>query len=249
MTPANAIASLKHGRKAVLCLRGIFLTLCLGYFAPAVAGTFQISPTLAEVPADASTATFRLINPMSTPLTVQVEAVRWRQQGNESSFGKADDLIIVPPLVRIAPGKTQLVRIAHRNRDKSVEMAYRVRFHEVPAPPPPGFVGVQTALKLDVPLFFSPTSSRGELEWHAERNPDGKLELSISNTGTRFARFAEIELQKGGKATGRMQGPLYVLPGNTRELEFPELYVTRGEKYKVVSRMGAARQEVLLVVE
>ena len=249
MTPVNAIASLKHGRKAVLYLRGVLLTLCLGFFAPAFAGTFQISPTLAEVPADASTATFRLINPMQTPLTVQVEAVRWHQRGNESWFEKADDLIVVPPLVRIAPGKTQLVRIAHRNRDKSVEMAYRVRFHEVPAPPPAGFVGVQTALKLDVPLFFSPTSSRGELEWQAERNPDGRLRLTIDNTGTRFARFAEIQLQKGGKAAGHLQGPLYVLPGNTLELEVPELYVTRGEKYEVVARIGAGRQEVLLVVE
>lgn len=227
----------------------LFLAVFFLPVGPAAAGTFQIAPTLGDVPSDRSTATFRIMNPGDTPMTVQVRAYRWTQAGNEDVHVPADDLIIVPPLINVAPGATQIIRIAHKRRDTGSEAAYRVHFEEVPSAPPAGFIGLQTALKLDVPLFFAPGNAEGRLEWTVKKTPRG-IALDIENTGTRFARFANIELaDHSGRVIAHVKGPQYALAGATRQWNFTGVPLERGAKLTAIVRMGAVRQEVPLVVE
>lgn len=253
MTDSRNNRKRTHGLRAVLpslLFPVVLLAVFLLGAGTATAGTFQISPTLGDVPPGKSTATFRIRNPGDAPLTVQVRAYRWNQAGDEDRLTPADDLIIVPPLITISPCASQLIRIAHKRRDASSEAAYRVHFEEVPPAPPAGFVGLQTALKLDVPLFFAPQNPVGKLEWRAKKSGD-RLSLHINNIGNRFARFGDIALKDGsGRIVARIKGPQYALAGASRQWEFAGLgKLARGTTLTVIADMGAVSQEVPLTIE
>lgn len=236
------IRGLRAAHLLLLSLAGLTAT-------PTSAGSFQINPTLAEVPAPKSTASFHLRNSGGTPLTVQIEARRWTQPQGEYAYAPAEDLIIVPPLARIPPGGKQIVRIAHKNRPAEGEAAYRVLFREVPPAPEAGFVGVQTALKLDVPLFFSAEAPRHELVWRARRR-GGRLHLTAENRGSRYARFTDLRvLDAKSRVIAETRALTYVLTRATRHWEFPAAGVQQGERLRLVVGSGSRQQELPLAFD
>ncbi|HEX7027401.1 MAG TPA: fimbria/pilus periplasmic chaperone [Gammaproteobacteria bacterium] len=190
--------------------------------APVTAGSFRISPTLADVPPGASMATFRVQNSGGTPLTLQVTAKKWGQHNGEDILVSTGSLLVVPPISTIAPGASQVVRVALQQPRPKRELAYRVFFHEVPPPPAPGTIGVQTALRLSIPLFFAPEKTAEELDWKVQRAANGKLRLTAHNRGTRFARLTGLGLTAGRHALTQLDGPLYILAGTRRHWLLPE---------------------------
>lgn len=216
MSPTPAARSINIFPRVVLpALLACLLSL------PATAGSFRISPTLADIPPDASMATFRIQNSGRAPLTVQVTAKKWGQHDGEDILVGTDTLLVVPPLSTIAPGDTQVVRVALQGRRPERELAYRVFFHEVPPPPPPGTVGLQTALRMSIPLFFAPAEKSGELDWEVRRLAGGKLRLDVRNRGTRFARFSGLQLAAGRRELMGLDGPLYLLAVTNRHWILP----------------------------
>lgn len=240
----------KHGLRAVLSLSALSIIQSFGVVS-ANAGTFQIAPILAKVGPDSSSASFRLRNPSAEDVTVQVSAHRWEQIDNESVLQPADELIVVPPLVGIPAGATQVVRIARRERSAGREHAYRVHFQEVPSALPEGFVGLQTQLKLDVPLFFTPREPHAEIEWRAVAGAEGTLRLDLTNVGNHFVRFSEISLRdQEGRNIRQVSGPEYALAGAQRSWRFEGLEDARsGSEFVVVAESGAKSKEISLTVE
>lgn len=231
----------------VICILGTSLFVA----SESSAGTFRIAPTLGAVPAEKSTATFQLHNTGVESLTVQVQGFRWSQVDNANALEPADDLIVVPPLVSIPAGQTQIIRIARKHRDDSAEGAYRVHFQEIPGPPPTGFVGLQTALKLNVPLFFLSRDTQQEIEWSIRRTDTQRLVLQARNTGTRFARFSKIALrEKNGNAIATVRGPVYALAGAQREWEFDVVdTAVSADELNALVVMESVRREIPLTVE
>ena len=65
-----------------------------------------------------------------------------------------------PPIATIAPDKEQIIRVGLRRApDKERELSYRLFLQEVPAPPKPGFQGLQVALRVGLPVFVQPKRS------------------------------------------------------------------------------------------
>jgi fimbrial chaperone protein len=201
-------------RSAHFLRRRLLALFLLAACANAPAGNFHISPILAEVPPGKTSATYRLRNTGDRPLTIQIDAWYWLQRDNNDLHVDNRSLMVVPPLATIEPGRTQIVRIALRKKRPERELAYRVTFHEVPSAPPEGFIGVQTVLKFEVPLFFAAAEPTRKLDWRLDRGPGGKLRVSVHNRGTRFARFSRLSL--GERRIAQVEGPLYVLPGAQR---------------------------------
>lgn len=208
-------------RAALFLRRRLPALLLLAAGANAGAGSFNVSPILAEVPRGESSATYTLRNTGEQPLTVQVSAKHWLQRDNNNLHVDNRTLLVVPPLATIEPGGTQIVRVALRKERPAHELAYRIYFHEVPPAPPEGFVGLSTALRFEVPLFFAPEKPERRLDWRLTRTGD-KLRLSVRNRGTRFARFSRLALSGRGGKSAAVKGPLYVLAGATRHWTLPE---------------------------
>lgn len=222
------------------------------FFAVSVqAGTFQITPTLAEIPAERRSATFTLKNPGKDEITIQVTGYSWAQQGSKRMLSDAKNLVVVPPLVTIPAGGTQIVRVADMNRNDQEESAYRVQFLEIPNAVDQGSVMLRTALKLDVPLFFLPEAPSGKVDWRATKTASGKLVLTISNHGNIHARFSKLVLQDArGNALGRLNGPLYLLPGTTRKFHFATRKpIALGDELTVEVTPSRNQGKVDLVVE
>lgn len=226
----------------------LLLSIC-GLSTPTAANGLQLDPVLAEVPSGNASSVFRLRNPNRTPLTVQVEARQWYQAGGNDRYATAKDLIVVPPLVTIPPGGDQVIRVARTSRGTAGEVAYRIAFREVPPEPAAGFVGVQTALRLDVPLFFLPDAPRDQLVWRAERR-GGNLHLTAENRGNHYTRFAQLRvLDANGRVLAETRSLTYVLAGATRYWTLPAKDLPRGQRLRLVIGSGSGQQELPLTLD
>jgi fimbrial chaperone protein len=186
---------------------------------PALGAGFQVSPVRAEIIAPDTVADFELRNPGSETVTVQIDTVRWRQHELAEHFEPATGLLVVPRIARVAPGKSQRIRIALRGAQATREDSYRVHFREVPAAMPLGFVGVRTTLKMDIPLFFRAAEAAPEqVDWHVLGAADNALELRADNKGARHFTFSHARVTTaGGAVLAEDTGPRYVLAGSQRQ--------------------------------
>jgi fimbrial chaperone protein len=69
-----------------------------------------------------------------------------------------------------------------------------------------------------MPVFVVPaTPIKPELTWKATRQPDGKVRVSATNTGTAHVQLGKLELAAGaGQLLGSRGVSEYVLPGSTK---------------------------------
>lgn len=192
-------------------------------------------------------ATFRVQNSGGAPLTLQVTVKKWGQHNGEDILVATDTLLVVPPISTIAPGDTQVVRVALQQRRPDRELAYRIFFHEVPPPPPPGTTGLQTALRMSIPLFFAPSQQTGEFDWKVRRLADGKLDLSAHNRGTRFARYTGLRLTAGRQPLLQLDGPLYLLAGTDRHWTLPQPPANSRRLILATKSERKSRQRVLML--
>lgn len=230
--------------------RGLFLLL-LAMLCPAVfASGFQVSPTIAEVPAGTRVASFQVRNNGAEPVTVQVDLLDWSQAGVQADrLVPATGIVVVPRIATIAPGDTQLVRIALQGSGEH-EHAYRLRLREVPPPPPPGFMGVRTLVEQLVPVFFQVDGSPA-VSWKATLQDSGTLAVIASNTGARHLPLNSVRIldERGGILAER-KGPGYVLAGQSTGWALEtRARLARGDALRLEFMSHGARQEVALTLE
>ncbi|MFC4727053.1 molecular chaperone [Coralloluteibacterium thermophilus] len=216
----------------------------------ATAGGFLVSPTLAEVRAGARVASFELANRGDAPVAVQVDALAWSQDG-EDVLAPAQDLVIAPRRVEIAPGASRLVRLALNPdvAEETGERAYRVRFRELPgagAAPRDGF-GIATLVEHNVPLFFN-VGRAPDLHLRAWRDEAGRLILEAANAGTRYARLAGMRVWDGaGTLAYEHNGPRYVLAARTMRWTLPDdVRIGSGETAQVQFAGDSGKRTVLV---
>lgn len=184
------------------------------------AANLQISPLVAEVPADTRVVTYNLRNSGNEPLSVQVHAYDWEQPKGSDQLTPTEDLMVVPPIVSIQPGREQLIRVALKGERPSHELNYRLHFQELPTQKKPGQAAITTLLRLNVPLFFTAESAVRSYEPQLHQQGQETIQVSVKNTGSRYLRFTELQLQNSESVTlGEQKGLFYILPGVTRQWE------------------------------
>ena len=130
----------------------------------------------------------------------------------------ADFAILSPPIVTIPAKGAQVVRVGLRNRDTSVERAYRVIVEEIP-PQFEGKAAVKMVLRLDVPLYALPRSDgSSKLAWNAWRDADGSVVVQAQNSGSLHEQILEINARTAsGKSITLSKTMGVVLPGSARQ--------------------------------
>lgn len=204
-----------HGMQAARRVLRALPVLVLWLLAStASAGSFRISPTLAEVVPGASVASFHVTNSGTEPLPMQIEAFAWTQDEGADRHVPAADLVIVPRIATIPPGQTQLIRVARRSAAREREVAYRIHFVELPLAGGTSSVEVRTTVRFDVPLFFAAGDDPAKLRWSLALAADGKARLNAENLGGQYVRVASLRLVDArGALLAERKGPLYVLAG------------------------------------
>lgn len=205
---------------------------------PAVvhAGSFTANPIRLTLAPGAASTSLTLENTGEEPVTVQASLMAWTQEDGRDVLRPSQDLIVSPPIFKLAPRARQTVRVGTlRPADPTRERAYRLYLTEVPAPRAADQVGVSVSLQLALPLFVQPAAPlERRLQWRARPLEGGRIELSVSNPGNGHVQLVSTALLgEGGSPLAEHSPRAYVLPGSSASWVLEPSRPWRGEPLRV----------------
>lgn len=186
------------------------------------ASGLQVAPIGLELTPTSSAQGLWLTNTGDRALHAQVRVFHWTQADGKDELAASQGLVASPPMLELAPGGRQLVRIIRTGAAApgGSEDAFRVLVDELPQSSPQQS-GLQYVLRYSVPVFVGPSPApdadvSSALQWTIERTGSGAA-VVVRNAGPRHAQISDFELHAGnGDAVESTAGLLgYVLPGMT----------------------------------
>lgn len=215
------------------------------------AASFNVSPLRVTLTPSAKTASLTLTNEGTEPVSVQTELMAWAQKDGSDVLTPTSDLVISPPIFKIAANGSQTLRVGLlRPVDPSREIPYRLFLKEVPPPPKPGQQGVNVVMRLGIPVFVAtPGLTKPQLNWRAEKSPNGDLTLSLSNSGNAHVQLISCDLRDAeGTVVAEPQLSSYVLPGQNRSWPIKFSRAWQGNQLKLNARTDTGDVSVVLPV-
>lgn len=196
-------------------LTGLVIFL-LGFISAAHAANFAVSPVIAHLNAEKPVAALTIRNQDQTPIMVETQLFRWKQVDGKEQLTPAPELLVTPPIFKIAGSSSQIIRVGMRKPITSdLEESYRLILKEIPPARQPGFQGLNVVLRISIPVFVSKGPVAPELKWHASLGEDGKVWLDIENVGSGHTKVQQISLRKDGQADAHaLNNHFYVLRGD-----------------------------------
>lgn len=192
--------------------------------APAWAGLFTVTPVrIFMTPRDRAIAV-TITNDGDEELVMQADVYSWSQRpGGEDVLALSEDLILSPPILKMAPKSRQVVRLALINRAvlDNRQATYRLVVREVPeVKQADKNIQMQVALAFSMPVFITPAGAKRQLECSAARSAPEAVKVSCENKGSAYAQVRDVNLHTaaGEKLVGRETGG-YILPGIARTFD------------------------------
>lgn len=159
-----------------------------------------------------------LSNVGDAPLRAQLRAYRWSQPEGKDQLTPTRDLVLSPPILQLAPGQQQLVRVIRRGAAAAGEQSYRILVDELPETAAKPRQGLSFVMQFSIPVFAGAAradpAAAPVLEWRLAQH-DGMTVLVAHNSGTRRAQVSNFELlDRAGQSLLGQPGLLgYVLAG------------------------------------
>jgi len=205
-----------------------FAALLASPLAAHASSGFGVSPVRMEISAKLPRASFTLTNAGDVPIVIQSQPLAWSQVDGGDRYEETDAFVVNPPIARIAPGQTQVVRVALRTPpDEARETSYRMMFTEVPQPETaasqPSMGSLKVVRRMDVPMYVAPMSGTAAAKGEVAARVDGDvLTLEFANRGTAHWRLADLEVDGlDNDKTAQLPQVMVVLPGAKRVFEIP----------------------------
>ena len=217
-------------------------------------GSLLIWPVSPVIEGDQPAAALWLENPGKTPITLQVRVYAWAQQNGENVYAAQQDILGTPPILSIAPGERQLIRLTRLVPPPGVpEKPYRVIVDQIPTADTPAATGAAVTFRMrySLPLFSYAEKSAEmnktapALAWRQVSESGGRF-IEIRNASGSHARLSNVAFSSSGKRSQVAEGLFgYVLPGATMRWPLPEGVDTRGELMATLNGKAMARIERL----
>ncbi|MES2400761.1 MAG: fimbria/pilus periplasmic chaperone [Pseudomonadota bacterium] len=215
--------------------------------APASAAGLQVTPISLDIPAQEQSQAMFLSNSGKTTLRAQVRVQQWTQTGGTEQLEATRDVVASPPIVEIAPGGRQMVRIVRlQPAPAAQEKTYRLIIDELPGADgaqQPSAAGLQFLLRYSVPVFVLPSAAAGSaalapasaangvmpqtditrLAASVKANGPDASTLVIVNAGARRAKLSQLAyVDTRGQRSVLFPGLMgYVLAGQTMQWPLP----------------------------
>jgi fimbrial chaperone protein len=199
------------------------LLLAASLSAPAWAGLFSVTPVrIFMSPRDRATA-ITVTNEGDEELVMQADVYTWKQKpSGEDDLVLSEDLILSPPILKLAPRSRQVVRLAMIRPPKGdAQLTYRMIVREVPeANAANKDVQLQVALAFSLPVFITPPGVKRRMECAAQREAPDAVSVTCENIGNAYVQPREFAIANaaGDKLASRDSG-LYLLPGIKRTFD------------------------------
>ncbi|QNP50060.1 fimbrial biogenesis chaperone [Diaphorobacter aerolatus] len=167
------------------------------------AGGLEVSPTTLQITSQQSADGITLSNVGATALHAQVRVFAWSQQDNEDLLTPSNALIVSPPMLQIAPGSSQLLRVIRSSGAPApgTEQTYRLIIDEIPATvtptdaagsaPPKGLSNsLNFYMRYSLPVFLGDTNDapKTQLTWRVDKAPR-EWTLTVTNNGPTAHRW------------------------------------------------------------
>lgn len=188
---------------------------------------WPINPVLS---AEQSTRPLWLENQAGVPATLQIRILRWKQMGQGNDYQPQEIVLPSPPVVTIAPGDRQLVRLTLAGSAPATgEHAYRILVDEIPDARQQRQEAegsrVNFRMRYSVPLFVTSDDAPAQdseiadgLRWEVV-NEDGHRYLRVHNNGRTHARLTHVQMDDDLLAQGLLG---YVLAGASHAWPLPD---------------------------
>ena len=193
--------------------------------APAfAAGVFSVTPVrIFMTPRDRATA-ITVTNEGDDELVMQADVYTWHQKpSGEDDLALSEDLILSPPILKLAPHSRQVVRLARVGAPSlDQQLTYRMIVREVPEARKDAAkdVRLQVALAFSLPVFITPPGLKRRLECDAQRAGPDSVNVTCTNTGELYAQPRELALSgPNGQRLASKDSGFYILPGMKRTYE------------------------------
>lgn len=205
--------------------------LCGLLLAQAVlAGSLQVAPISLEFAPDEQAQGLWLSNSGDTPIRAQVRVQEWIQVDGKEQLLPTRELAASPPILEIAPGQQQLVRIVRlQPLVPAREMTYRLLVDELPGSGQPTATGLQFLLRYSIPVFVLPQGKTPSNAPREQVKSDlSTLSASLQGNGD----TATLTLDNAGRQRVRLSQLVHVDAKGTRTELIPGLvgYVLAGQR-------------------
>lgn len=163
-----------------------------------------ISPVMVDLSAKKKIVAVSVSLAASAPKAVRLQTLvqRWEQDNGEQRLSETDDVLVSPAIVELAPGATQVFRIALRGpRPETVEAAYRFILEDVSEIDPTQVKqgSITFRFRYDLPVFVAPLAPvRQSSHWSRCTDVAGKVCVRLDNQGNQRIRFSRITVQGEG---------------------------------------------------
>jgi fimbrial chaperone protein len=213
--------SLHRTRRCVRLAVATFMTLLT---ASAIAGSFSVSPVRIYMQARERATAVTVVNESDSELVMQAELFQWKQKADGSDeLTPTDDLILAPPILKLAPRARQVVRLANlRPLAPGGQQTYRLIVRELPeARGAKAQAQVQIALAFSLPVFITPPNARSKLACSVNRAAQGAVVATCENDGQAYAQPVTFVLtnSSGEQVLSRNVSGGYILPQIRRSFE------------------------------
>jgi fimbrial chaperone protein len=193
----------------------VLLAAAAACFLPAGAAQFTITPVrIFMSPRDRAVAV-TVSNDSDEEVVMQADLYTWKQKADGSDdLQLTEDLILTPPILKLAPRARQVVRLARLGPPPAgVQQTYRLIMREVPEARSSSQLQLQVALAFSLPVFISPPGVKRELQCALERAAPDQVRAVCNNSGNAYAQIRALEVldARGVKVAARDTGG-YLLP-------------------------------------
>lgn len=207
--------------KILLLIKAMIPPLMLLLIAPASAGVFSVTPIrIFMSPKDRAVA-ITINNEGDSQIVLQADINTWSQtQAGEDQLTLTEDMILSPPIIKLAPKARQVVRLALlKPADAQQQLTYRMIMREVPEaiPSQSNSMQVPIALALNMPVFITPPGAKRDLNCKATQ-VQSALQVICENRGNAYAQLREVQLKRQEQPLAKLDGGIYILPGAQKTL-------------------------------
>ncbi|OYV74740.1 MAG: hypothetical protein B7Z66_15440 [Chromatiales bacterium 21-64-14] len=216
--------------KASLSVVAMAAIFAIAPLKAAVADSLEVSPINLHLGAN-NTGILNTVNRGDKSIVAQVEAFHWQQSDGKDVLTPSTTLQVSPPIIRLGPGKKQIVRIRVTAKPTGPrERAYRLVVSELPNPAEQAKGRVRVLLQFRLPVFVGGAQTTPRLLAWTATTSGSNLVLRVSNRGDRHVKLAGLHVvaPDGHDTTIEPASFYYVLPGATHEWTVSEPHVTPG---------------------
>lgn len=199
------------------------LLLCLLPALASAKGQLQAGPILLQMAPGQKATRLNLSNTGDTKLAAQVRVYAWSQENGEDRLTPSDAVAASPPIVELAPGAEQVVRLVRLGGEAvGRDQSYRLVVDELPRHESESQTEVAVRMRYVLPLFVR-ASGAGEPQLRCTLG-DGAAILECINSGGQAAQLGESRLIDQSDRELKLSAGLYgyVLPGSRRIWSLPE---------------------------